>query len=169
MAGRSFGEARQPGSMGDTSSGQPTASAPIPATGPIQSTQANDATADLTFQLAEDLAKQEKWADAYKQYHTIIEMKQGTKVEAAYLGAARCLYKQSEFVRCIQLGTGFITQFPKSLKLAEVLMFLGLCYQGMERPDKALPFYDKALTMAGPLLVPKIKELQAVCEGAIHA
>ena len=169
MAGRSFGEARQPGSMGDTSSGQPTASAPIPATGPIQSTQANDATADLTFQLAEDLVKQEKWADAYKQYHTIIEMKQGTKLEAAYLGAAHCLYKQSEFVRCIQLGTGFITQFPKSLKLAEVLMFLGLCYQGMERPDKALPFYDKALTMAGPLLVPKIKELQAVCEGAIHA
>ena len=169
MAGRSFGEARQPGSMGDTSSGQPTASAPIPATGPIQSTQANDATADLTFQLAEDLVKQEKWADAYKQYHTIIEMKQGTKLEAAYLGAARCLYKQSEFVRCIQLGTGFITQFPKSLKLAEILMFLGMCYQGMERPDKALPFYDKALTMAGPLLVPKIKELLAACEGAIHA
>ena len=169
MAGRSFGEARQPGSMGDTSSGQPTASAPIPATGPIQSTQANDATTDLTFQLAEDLVKQEKWADAYKQYHTIIEMKQGTKLEAAYLGAARCLYKQSEFVRCIQLGTGFITQFPKSLKLAEILMFLGMCYQGMERPDKALPFYDKALTMAGPLLVPKIKELLAACEGAIHA
>ena len=169
MAGRSFGEARQPGSMGDTSSGQPTASAPIPATGPIQSTQANDATANLTFQLAEDLVKQEKWADAYKQYHTIIEMKQGTKLEAAYLGAAHCLYKQSEFVRCIQLGTGFITQFPKSLKLAEILMFLGMCYQGMERPDKALPFYDKALTMAGPLLVPKIKELLAACEGAIHA
>ena len=169
MAGRSFGEARQPGSMGDTSSGQPTASAPIPATGPIQSTQANDATADLTFQLAEDLVKQEKWADAYKQYHTIIEMKQGTKLEAAYLRAAHCLYKQSEFVRCIQLGTGFITQFPKSLKLAEILMFLGMCYQGMERPDKALPFYDKALTMAGPLLVPKIKELLAACEGAIHA
>ena len=169
MAGRSFGEARQPGSMGDTSSGQPTASAPIPATGPIQSTQANDATADLTFQLAEDLVKQEKWADAYKQYHTIIEMKQGTKLEAAYLGAAHCLYKQSEFVRCIQLGTGFITQFPKSLKLAEILMFLGMCYQGMERPDKALPFYDKALTMAGSLLVPKIKELLAACEGAIHA
>ena len=169
MAGRSFGEARQPGSMGDTSSGQPTASAPIPATGPIQSTQANDATADLTFQLAEDLVKQEKWADAYKQYHTIIEMKQGTKLEAAYLRAAHCLYKQSEFVRCIQLGTGFITQFPKSLKLAEILMFLGMCYQGMERPDKALPFYDTALTMAGPLLVPKIKELLAACEGAIHA
>ena len=169
MAGRSFGEARQPGSTGSTASGQPTAGAPIPASGPIQSAQSNDASSDLTFQLAEDLAKQEKWAEAYKQYHSIIEMKQGTKLEASYLGAARCLYKQAEYVRCIQLGTGFITQFPKSLKLAEILMFLGLCYQGMERPDKALPFYDKALTMAVPLLVPKIKELQAACEGAIHA
>jgi len=169
MAGRSFGEARQPGSMDSSSSGQPTGSASIPASGPVQQAQLNDASVDLTFQLAEDLVKQEKWADAYKQYHTIIEMKQGTKLEAAYLGAARCLYKQAEYVRCIQLGTGFITQFPKSLKLAEILMLLGLCYQGMDRPDKALPFYDKALTMAGPLLVPKIKELQTACEGAIHA
>ena len=169
MAGLSFGEARQPGSMGGTSSGQSTASASIPASGPVQQTQPDDASVDLTFQLAEDLAKQEKWADAYKQYHTIIELKQGTKLEAAFLGAARCVYKQSEFVRCIQRGTGFITQFPKSLKLAEILMFLGMCYQGMDRPDKALPFYDKALTMAGPLLVPKIKELLAACEGAIHA
>lgn len=48
-------------------------------------------------------------------------------------------------------------------------MYIGLCYQGMDRPDKARPFYDKALTMAGPLLAPKIKELQASCEGAVHA
>jgi len=166
MAGRSFGEARQPGS---TPAGLPSGVAQTPVSGPIQPAPLDESSLDLSFQLAEDLAKQEKWAEAYKQYHTIIEMKQGTKLEAAYLGAARCLYKQSEFVRCIQLGTSFITQFPKSLKLAEVLMFLGLCYQGMDRPDKALPFYDKALIMAGPLLVPKIKELQAACEGAIHA
>ena len=160
MAGRSFGEARQADSVNAVPGGGSAAAQPE---------QNNDASIELTFQLAEDLAKQQKWADAYKQYHTIIELKQGANVEASYLGAARCLYKQAEYVRCIQLGTGFITQFPKSLKLAEILMFLGLCYQGMDRPDKALPFYDKALTMAGPLLVPKIKELQAACEGAIHA
>ena len=163
MAGRSFGEARQAGSVNAVPGGGAAAAAAA------QPEQNNDASIELTFQLAEDLAKQQKWADAYKQYHTIIELKQGANVEASYLGAARCLYKQAEYVRCIQLGTGFITQFPKSLKLAEILMFLGLCYQGMDRPDKALPFYDKALTMAGPLLVPKIKELQATCEGAIHA
>ena len=162
MAGRSFGEARQAGSVNAVPGGGGGGAA-------AQPEQNNDASIELTFQLAEDLAKQQKWADAYKQYHTIIELKQGANVEASYLGAARCLYKQAEYVRCIQLGTGFITQFPKSLKLAEILMFLGLCYQGMDRPDKALPFYDKALTMAGPLLVPKIKELQATCEGAIHA
>ena len=169
MAGRSFGEARQPnppGALPGGAVGTPAASVTPQAPRPEP---LSDASVDLSFQLAEDMAKQEKWADAYKQYHTIIELKQGSKVEAAYLGAARCLYKQSEYVRCIQLGTSFITQFPKSLKLAEILMFLGLCYQGMDRPDKALPFYDKALTMAGPLLVPKIKELQAACEGAIHA
>ncbi len=160
MAGRSFGEARQPGNDNVPPGGPSGTSQPEPQ---------SDNSVELTFQLAEDLAKQQKWADAYKQYHTIVELKQGPNIEAAYLGAARCLYKQAEYVRCIQLGTGFITQFPKSLKLAEILMFLGLCYQGMERPDKALPFYDKALTMAVPLLVPKIKELQAACEGAIHA
>lgn len=159
MAGRSFGEARQSGNV----------NIPVVNSGPIQPEPLSESSAELSFQLAEDLAKQEKWSDAYKQYHTVIELKQGSNIEAAYLGAARCLYKQVEYVRCIQLGTGFITQFPKSLRLAEMLMFLGLCYQGMERPDKALPFYDKALTMAGPLLVPKIKELQAACEGAIHA
>lgn len=153
MSGRSFGEAR-PTMGGGAESGH--------------AEQPADTSVELSFQLAEDLAKQEKWAEAYKQYHAVIEVKQGPNIEAAYMGAVRCLYKQSEYVRCIQLGTGFITQFPKSLKLAEVLMYLGLCYQGMDRPDKALPFYDKALTMAGPLLVPKIKELQAACEGAIH-
>ena len=169
MAGRSFGEARQPSAGGSNPSGQPSGAVQPPASGPIQPASMDAASLDLSFQLAEDLAKQQKWADAYKQYHTIIEMKQGAKLEPAYLGAVLCLYKQSEFVRCIQLGTGFITQFPKSIKLAEILMYLGLCYQGMQRPDKALPFYDKALTMAGPLLAPKIKELQAACEGALHA
>ncbi|MEL3905663.1 MAG: cyclic nucleotide-binding domain-containing protein [Treponema sp.] len=155
MSGRSFGEARLSASGGHE--GRVAQPEPLP-----------DASIELSFQLAEDLAKQEKWAEAYKQYHAVIEIKQGPNVEAAYIGAVICLYKQAEYVRCIQLGTGFVTQFPKSLKLAEVLMYLGLCYQGMERPDKALPFYDKAVTMAGPLLVPKIKELQAACEGAIH-
>ena len=159
MAGRSFGEAHQAGNV----------NMPVVNSGPIQPEPLSESSVELSFQLAEDLAKQEKWADAYKQYHAIIELKQGPNVETAYLGAARCLYKQAEYVRCIQLGTGFITQFPKSLKLAEILMFLGMCYQGMDRPDKALPFYDKALAMAGPLLVPKIKELLAACEGAIHA
>ena len=159
VAGRSFGEARQTGNV----------NMPVGNSGAVQPEPLSDNSVELTFQLAEDLAKQQKWADAYKQYHTIIELKQGANVEPAYLGAVHCLYKQAEYVRCIQLGTGFITQFPKSLKLAEILMLLGMCYQGMARPDKALPFYDKALTMAGPLLVPKIKELLAACEGAIHA
>lgn len=159
MSGRSFGEARQ----------AEAAAMPSAISGNVRPEQPNDSSIDLTFQLAEDLAKQQKWQDAYTQYHTVIELRQGPHVEAAYVGAARCLYHLAEYVRCIQLGSSFITQFPKSLRLAEILMALGLCYQGMKRPDKALPFYDKAAMLAGPLLAPKIKELQAVCEGAIHA
>ena len=158
MAGRSFGGTKQ----GDDNSGKNGNDAP-------QAAPSHEAATDLSLQLAEELIKQKKWAEAYKQYHTVIEQKQGAHIEAAYLGAAHCLYKQAEYVRCIQLSTGFITQFHKSLKLAEVLMYIGLCYQGMDRPDKARPFYDKALKMAGPLLAPKIKELQASCEGAVHA
>lgn len=161
MAGRSFGEA-----------GQSPVAAPVGvAAGAArpEPPRMPEASSGVNFQLAEDLAKQEKWAEAYKQYHAVIELKEADHIEAAYIGAARCLYKLAEYIRCIQLGSGFISQFPKSLKLAEILMYLGLCYQGMKRPDKALPFYDKALTMASPLLVPKIKELKAACEGAVNA
>ncbi len=121
----------------------------------------------LDLQLAQNFMKQQNWAEAYKQYHLIIEADKGD-VEAAHIGAICCLYKQAEYVRCMQLATGFVTRFPQSLKLAEALMYLGLCYQNMKRLDKALLFYDKALTMAGPLLVPKLKELQAACEGALN-
>ncbi|MGP1576468.1 MAG: cyclic nucleotide-binding domain-containing protein [Treponema sp.] len=161
MSGRSFGEARQEQS---SSAGVKTSTPP---SGAIQ--QNNDAGLMLNFQLAEDMVKQGNWAEAYKQYHSIIEANQGPKVEISYIGAILCLYQQKEYVRCIQIATGFITHYPKSLKLAECLMYLGLCYQALDRPDKALPLYDKALTLAGPLLAPKIKTLQAACEGAVHA
>ncbi|CEM63211.1 tetratricopeptide repeat protein [Treponema phagedenis] len=128
----------------------------------------SDSTASLTFKLAEDLAAQKNWKDAYIQYHSVIETGTDENIEASYIGAGHCLYEQREYVRCLQLLTNFITQHPKSLKLAEALMYIGLCYRDMKRPDKALQFFDKALLMAGPLLVPKIKELQAACEGVVN-
>jgi len=49
--------------------------------------------------------------------------------------------------------------------MGEILMYMGLCYGRMDQKDKARAFFSKALTMAGPLLVPKIKELLATVGG----
>lgn len=120
---------------------------------------------NLALTLAEGLAKQEKWDEAYKQYHSIIEAGDSPVLGKAYTGAGRCLCEQGEYVRCAQLLTAFISHDPKSLQMGEVLMYMGRSYEGMEQMDKAKAFYTKALTMAGPLLVPKIKELLAACGG----
>ncbi len=121
-------------------------------------------SAQVSFNMANDMFAKGEYEAAYDNYHSIIESGvSGQILEEAYIGAGRCLYVQKEFVRCLQLLTGFISQNPKSLKIAEALMYLGLCYQNMDRPDKALSFYDKALLLAEPQLKPKIQELQAKC------
>ncbi len=122
----------------------------------------------LSFNMAEDLFKAEKYDEAYNQYHIIIESgNAGETTETAYINAGKCLYFQAEYVRCLQILTAFISKNPKSLKIAEALMYLGLCYQRMDRPDKALTVYDKAILLAGPLLSPKIKELQEECSAKV--
>ncbi|ANA41984.1 cyclic nucleotide-binding protein [Treponema pallidum subsp. pallidum] len=117
---------------------------------------------------AELLEQQGKWGEAYEHYRLGCASNGGVGAEAAYLGAGRCLFEQREFVRSIQTFTECITRNPKSTRLAEVLMYLGQCYQGMGRPDKAISFYDKALSTAPESLVPRIKELQRSCEEASH-
>lgn len=129
-----------------------------------QNKTSNDNAAPISYALAEELIGKQDWANAYAQYHSVIESSAPQNImENSYIGAGRCLYEQKEYVRCLQLLTTFISQNPKSLKIAEALMYLGLCYERMERPDKAIAFYDKASLLAGPLLLPKIKELQNSC------
>jgi len=120
---------------------------------------------NLAMTLAEGLASQKKWDEAYKQYHSVIEVGDSPVIGKAYLGAGRCLYEQDEFVRCVQLLTGFISHDPKSPQMGEVLMYMGLCYQKMGDVDKARAFYSKAQSMAGPQLAPRVKELIASCGG----
>ncbi len=129
----------------------------------------SDGSIHLSFNMAEDLYGNNKYKEAYDQYHSIIETgSQDEVVQASYIGAGKCLLAQQEYVRCLQLLTGFISQNPKSLKIAEALMYSGLCYEGMSRPDKAIAFYDKAVLLAGPLLAPKIKELAAKCSDKLE-
>lgn len=118
----------------------------------------------MPLAIAEELVQKQDWNNAYRQYHTVIESGL-PDAEIAYVGAGQCLYETKEYVRCLKLLTQFISQYPKSLKLAEVLMYMGKTYQAMGHPDKAGSFYDKAISLAGPLLVPKIKELRSSCGG----
>ena len=120
---------------------------------------------NLALTLAEGLSGQEKWDEAYKQYHSIIEIGNTPVLGKAYAGAGRCLYEQEEYVRCLQLSTTFISLDPKSLQMGEILMYMGLCYQKMDKNDKAKAFFSKALVMAGPLVAPKIREHLAACGG----
>ncbi len=126
--------------------------------------EADSGSAQVSFNMANDMFAKGEYEAAYDTYHSIIESGvSGQILEEAYIGAGRSLYVQKEFVRCLQLLTGFISQNPKSLKIAEALVYLGLCYQNMDRPDKAISFYDKALLLADHQLKPKIQELQAKC------
>jgi CRP-like cAMP-binding protein len=147
-----FGD--HPSSGGDFGQGSPRR-----AGGPV----GNDPNLALT--LADGLAGQGKWDEAYKQYHSIIEAGDSPVLGKAYVGAGRSLYEQQEYVRSLQLLTGFISKDPKSIHMGEILMYMGLNYEKMEQTDKAKAFYSKALSMAGPLLVPAIRELLAKCGG----
>ncbi|MEL3911616.1 cyclic nucleotide-binding domain-containing protein [Treponema pedis] len=152
VAGRTFGTTE-----GKNEAGQISAQ-------PEKNASSDDGTLHLSLNTAGDLFSEGKYDEAYDQYHYIIEAgSSGDIAQEAYIGAGKCLLEQKEYVRCLQLLTGFISQNPKSSKIADALMYLGICYQNMNRPDKALAFYDKAALLASPPLTQKIKELQAVC------
>jgi CRP-like cAMP-binding protein len=120
---------------------------------------------NLALTLADGLAGQKKWDEAYKQYHTIIEAGDSPVLGKAYVGAGKCLFEQDEFVRCVQLLTVFVGKDPKSPQMDQILMYMGLSYQKMDQIDKAKAFFGKALSMASPQLVPKLKELYTACGG----
>ncbi len=120
---------------------------------------------NLAITLAEGMAGQGRWDEAYKQYHSIIEAGDSAVLGKAYVGAGQSLYQQEEYVRCVQLLTAFIGKDPKSQYMGEILMYMGMCYQKINQNDKAKAFFSKALSMAGPALVPRIKEMYNACGG----
>ncbi|UTC66386.1 MULTISPECIES: cyclic nucleotide-binding domain-containing protein [unclassified Treponema] len=131
---------------------------------PEKPAQAADGTIHLTYNKAEDLFEKGEFEAAYDQYHAVIEAGAGDEItDNAYIGAGKTLHAQKEYVRCLQLLTGFISQHPKSLKIGDALMYLGMCYMDMERPDKAIAFFDKAAILSGPGIIGKIRELQKEC------
>ena len=121
-----------------------------------------EADAQSMFSSANDLFAKNKFDEAFLKYQHVIDSPDASDqiLEDSHIRAARCLFETGEYVQALQLLTGFIGKYPKSSRIAEALVFLGLCYERMNRPDKAAAFYDKALLFA-PALAPKIQELKA--------
>ncbi|ULQ59169.1 cyclic nucleotide-binding domain-containing protein [Brucepastera parasyntrophica] len=114
---------------------------------------------NLSMTLAQGLIGQGKWDEAYKQYHSIIELGDTPQTAKAYVGAGKCLFELREYARCIQLLTQFVSNYPKSILLSEALMYMGKCYQELDQNDKAKAFYTKARALATPQLAQEIQSL----------
>lgn len=121
-----------------------------------------EADAESMFCSANELFSKGKFDEAFLKYQHVIDSPDASDqlLEDSHIRAARCLFETGEYMQALQLLTGFIGKYPKSSRIAEALIFLGLCYERMKRPDKAVAFYDKALLFA-PHLAPKIQELKA--------
>ena len=122
----------------------------------------NEVNAESTYQTANDLFSKGKFDEAFLKYQHVIDSPDASEqiLEDSSIKAARCLFETGEYMQTLQLLTEFIGKYPKSSRIAEALIFLGLCYERMGHPDKAVAFYDKALLFA-PALAPKIQELKA--------
>ena len=102
-------------------------------------------------------------AEAYKHFQAVIDAPDCPQdiLADSYIKGGRCLFDTGDYVKAMQMLTAFIGKCPKSPRIAEALVYLGLCYERTNRADKAAAFYEKALLFASPALAQKIKELQA--------
>ena len=132
---------------------------PLPVANPMF---INEANAESMYAQANDLFSKGKFNEALIKYQHIMDSPDASDqvLEDSNIKAARCLFETGEYPQTLQILTEFIGKYPKSSHIAEALIFLGLCYERMNRPDKAMAFYDKALLFA-PALAPKIQELKA--------
>lgn len=128
----------------------------------IASMPTYEGDAESMYSSANDLFAKGKFDEAVLKYQHIIDAPDASPqiLEDSYIRAGRCLFEGGDYAQTLQLLTGFIAKCPKSSRIAEALIYLGLCYERMNRPDKARAFYDKALLFA-PALAPKIQELKA--------
>jgi len=101
-------------------------------------------------------------AEAYKEFQAVIDIPDCPLdiLEDSYIKSGRCLFDMGDYVKALQVLTAFIGKCPKSARIAEALVYLGLCYERMNRKDKAAAFYEKALLFASPALAQRIQEMQ---------
>lgn len=158
MQGLTFGVNALPTEKNTIINTSPQASLPK-----MVSTSGISADAETAYRSANELYSTSRFDEAYKKYKEVIDAPDSLDemIQDSYIKGGRCLFESTEYVRAMQFLTEFIGKCPKSPRIAEALVYIGLCYERMEKADKALAFYEKALLFAPPPLAQKINELKA--------
>jgi len=123
----------------------------------------SDGSFESNYKMGCELFKAGNPSQAYKHFQAVIDAPNCPEdiLADSYIKGGRCLFDTGDYVKAMQVLTAFIGKCPKSPRIAEALVYLGLCYERVDRADKAAAFYEKALLFASPALAGKIKELQA--------
>lgn len=132
----------------------------------ISSTQ--DSGFENSYRMGCELFQAGNVGEAYKKFQAVIDAPNCPEdiLADAYIRGGRCLFDTGDYVKAMQILTAFIGRCPKSPRIAEALVYLGLCYERTNRADKAGAFYEKALLFASPALAQKIKELQTALQSS---
>lgn len=120
-------------------------------------------SAQEAYKLAQKMFENGNASEAYKKFQEVIEatdVSEDIKVDS-YIKAGRSLFDSGDYSRSIQLLIDFIRKFQKSPRIVEALVYVGLCYERMDKKADAATFYERALSYASPPMAQKIKELQA--------
>lgn len=118
---------------------------------------------ETNYRLGCELFQAKNPSQAYAKFQAVIDMPNCPEdiLADSYIKGGRCLFDTGDYMKSMQILTAFIGRCPKSQRIAEALVYLGLCHERMNKADKAAAFYEKALLFASPALAQKIKELQA--------
>jgi len=127
------------------------------------SSASQNISAQEAYHLGQKMFESGNPNEAYKNFQKVIDSDNAAediKIDS-YIKAGRSLFDSGEYSRSIQLLIEFIRNFQKSPRIVEALVYVGLCYERMDKKADAATFYERALSYASPPMAQKIKELQA--------
>ena len=134
MQGHSFGGTIVPQSKGQTvvsagPQGKETVQEAMPSM-PITAGMGNAFSPEDAYALANQFYASGESSEAYKKYKQVIDCQDVDEdmLADSYIKGGRCLFNEGDYSLTLQLLTGFISRCPKSPRVAEALVYLGLCY-----------------------------------------
>jgi CRP-like cAMP-binding protein len=94
------------------------------------------------------LFSQEKYAEALKEFKTIVEIGNDEEYKAkSIFEIGRCLYEIRDYDGTISHYTSMIQKYPKHPELKEALLYVGASYEKKGILNKAKGFYTKIISM----------------------